>query len=592
MKSILLFFLIFLISASYGQTDDELFKKANDLLYESKIDESFEIYQQLLNKEPKNHKYLRGNAFVYLIKGEFQKSIELNKKAIKYKSDCYNCYCNIARGFALTQQLDSALFYVNKAIELDENNTIGYTLRGEIKEEKGEIFGAMIDYEKTIKLEPDNPEHYIKRATFNFYQGYDALTEKDLTKAIELAPENDTVINTRVRFYSSLGKWEKALKDVNKCIEINPNNSEYFSTRGAIYVQLNNTEKGMADLNKAIELDPENYYAYSNKADLHYTLENMDKYCECAKQAIDIIDKDEPQEHILKNQRIQYNETCNPEHLGYYFHRGWSAYLNENYEESIKHISAGLKIFPDDPMMLNTLGLAYLETDRFDEARKCFEKSIQFEDEMDKSLSVFHMNHDERARKVAAQGIFLQNYYGLGIIEFLNEDFEKALVNTNKAIDISIQIGNHPFISEIYNLRGKIFIQFQMYREALNDFDKAIKLNGNFALPYVNKAFCIILQSNREKVKQFTFSYQGNRTKNMSFRIPKVQINEDAEANLYRAIDLCNTAITIEDDLAYAYLMRAQLKILLNISDYCVDAYKAKELGIEDALEQLGVECE
>jgi hypothetical protein len=48
MKSILLSFFIFLVSVSHGQTDEELLKKANNLLYESKIDESFEIYQQLL----------------------------------------------------------------------------------------------------------------------------------------------------------------------------------------------------------------------------------------------------------------------------------------------------------------------------------------------------------------------------------------------------------------------------------------------------------------------------------------------------------------------------------------------------------------
>src|SRR5688572_27303772 len=62
---------------------------------------------------------------------------------------------------ALAQQayaadtFDLALAHADSAIRMDEAIPGGYKLRGDIKQKKRDMHGALIDYTKAAKLEPD-----------------------------------------------------------------------------------------------------------------------------------------------------------------------------------------------------------------------------------------------------------------------------------------------------------------------------------------------------------------------------------------------------------------------------------------------------
>jgi tetratricopeptide (TPR) repeat protein len=67
--------------------------------------------------------------------------------------------------------LDGAIADYNRAIELDPGVTRAYNNRGLAKYKKGDIDGAMADYNRAIELDPKPAYSYVNRASVKGRKG-------------------------------------------------------------------------------------------------------------------------------------------------------------------------------------------------------------------------------------------------------------------------------------------------------------------------------------------------------------------------------------------------------------------------------------
>jgi len=148
--------------------------------------------------------------FLKQSKGDLDGALADLNKAIKFKPNYAGAY--LSRGFVkrFKGDLDGALVDFNKAIEIAPNSTdndvtqngdpsraladfdaMVYVNRGEVKQLKGDLDGALVDFNKGIELNPSNPKYaitYANRGAMKYVRGDTNGAKADFEKAIALNP--------------------------------------------------------------------------------------------------------------------------------------------------------------------------------------------------------------------------------------------------------------------------------------------------------------------------------------------------------------------------------------------------------------------
>src|ERR1019366_198984 len=96
------------------------------------------------------------------------------------------------RGIAKKQkgELDGAIADYNRAIELDPRVVIGYNNRGTAKSAKGDLDGAIADYNRAIELDPRFVIGYLNRGNAKTQKGDLDWASADYSSALELDPRD------------------------------------------------------------------------------------------------------------------------------------------------------------------------------------------------------------------------------------------------------------------------------------------------------------------------------------------------------------------------------------------------------------------
>lgn len=163
-------------------------------------------------------------------------------------------YTQKGRDLLEKQEYVEALVNLNKAIELDPNQSAAYFLRGNIKDNFEDKHGAMKDYNLAIEKNP-------KFADALYARGNVKMALQDYYGAIDDYTAVITINENYVEAYFSRGKakqflqaYQDAINDCSKIIQINPKNASAYSMRGILRIEFGDTKNGCLDLSKAGEL--------------------------------------------------------------------------------------------------------------------------------------------------------------------------------------------------------------------------------------------------------------------------------------------------------------------------------------------------
>lgn len=164
----------------------------------------------------------------------------------------------------------NAFKYIDRAIELKNNNHNYYNLRGISKTGLGLYKDALEDYLKAIELAPDEAIYYSNAAMSmtDLYMHEKSIEYID--KALSLDPDNDSLINKAGMVYENAGYLTIALNYYEKAIKINSKNISYFIDIAHVKIKLKYYESALNDINKALSVDSKSIPAYNTRADIYF----------------------------------------------------------------------------------------------------------------------------------------------------------------------------------------------------------------------------------------------------------------------------------------------------------------------------------
>ncbi|MBN2173508.1 MAG: tetratricopeptide repeat protein [Bacteroidales bacterium] len=184
--------------------------------------------------------------------------------------------------------LNGALNDFNQAIMLGKNDYKAYANRGAVYSDMKVYDKALQDYEKAIAANGSDP-----KLLGNY--GYVKLKTGDFSGAIRLF---DRVVRTQgatPEIYANrgtakynLGNFKDAINDYTTALEMNPGYLNAVFNRGLARLNSNQNELAIGDFKKAVEIEPDHAESYANMGIAWSRLGKVNKAIESYNRAIEI----------------------------------------------------------------------------------------------------------------------------------------------------------------------------------------------------------------------------------------------------------------------------------------------------------------
>ncbi len=130
----------------------------SDLLMSSnKADEAYDMVTEYLNKEPENTDLKNALAKIYNMKEMYKDSKEISFRLIDEEDPGYGPYLNLADVYLDTYDYDSAIYFAERALEIDNQLNEAYYILGKAHRAKEQVYNAYNAYSKVLEYDQGDP---------------------------------------------------------------------------------------------------------------------------------------------------------------------------------------------------------------------------------------------------------------------------------------------------------------------------------------------------------------------------------------------------------------------------------------------------
>jgi tetratricopeptide (TPR) repeat protein len=151
-----------------------------------------------------------------------------------------------------------------------------YENRGFARQAKGDLDGAIADYNHALELDPNDAVASYRRGLAHQAKQDWTDAEADYSQVLSLNPENADAFSNRGFVKQAQGDLDGALADYAQALLINPKIPKAYYNEGLIKVQKNELDAAIEAYDKALDLDPNMAIAYYNRGNAKNTEGNLD----------------------------------------------------------------------------------------------------------------------------------------------------------------------------------------------------------------------------------------------------------------------------------------------------------------------------
>ncbi len=150
---------------------------------------------------------------------KFSCAIEAYGKYLASDTDAVVLF-RIAHCYKSTGNMEMALEYIDKAIELAPDDLFYVQFKAELHGYRGDFDSAVAVMAKSVEAEPANPSHYYMRGEYKLMKGDFDGAVNDFTVAISLVPEVAANYLCRGRAYLMKNELGLAKNDFITCVKL------------------------------------------------------------------------------------------------------------------------------------------------------------------------------------------------------------------------------------------------------------------------------------------------------------------------------------------------------------------------------------
>ena len=212
-----------------------------------RFEEAVGDFDRYIKQEPKDPGALLNRGACYLFLKDTLRALNDYNKAIKLDRYDPEGYIRRGRLYASKQDFKKAIEDLDHAISLDSTNTFAYFNRALMHSENNNPKQAMDDLDKVLKEDPGNAltlyNRSLLRAQLQDYEG--ALDDMD--RVISINPGNVLAYFNRAGYFIEMGRWQDALEDYNMAIALYPDFAKAYMNRSYVENRMGRLRASKAD---------------------------------------------------------------------------------------------------------------------------------------------------------------------------------------------------------------------------------------------------------------------------------------------------------------------------------------------------------
>ena len=525
-----------------------------------RYEEAVSDYVKLLEIEPKDESGWHNMTLCYLQLKEYDKAVECIDRMLDYWPQKAPLYTLKAQAYFAQKDTAAAMASIDRALEINPYEGQAWSMRAAVYAGREEYKLAEEALDKTIQQMPREAGHYINRALARYHQrnlrgamtDYDTALEMDSAnyighfnrgllraqvgddnRAIEdfnfvlkLEPDNMIALFNRALMLNNTGDYRGAIRDINAVIKEFPNFWTGYQFRAEVRRKIGDTKGAELDEFKVLKAQMDQRYGGKKPQNTKRTRKVSDRTMEDYNKLVeaDTSEDESPTYESEYRGKVQNRRTeLTPEPaLVLTYYTGQSDFQRKMYNKELERLNR-LGVLPA------RLVLTHHEVS-LDEAR------------IQKHFSSIQALSD----KIARQPDNTLLYLARSIDEYLVQDFEKALADADRAIELDssyllayymrVQIrmknqevrmaeksevpsagevkwtfdasrseyqaafddcdrilAREPDFAGCYYNKGNIYMQLKLWPEAIKAYTQAIKLHVDYAEAYYNRGVAYIL---------------------------------------------------------------------------------------------------
>jgi serine/threonine-protein kinase len=228
-----------------------------------------EHYNQALAMKDDDAWFYDARADAYFLLGDYEQGLADLERASQLEPEQRDFFTQAGDMFLHeVEDPERALEYYTRAVERSPDEGWVYADRAAAHEALENYGAALADLDRAIELNPENSSFYIGRGQLYLYalEDLDAALA-DLNRAVEVDAENPEAFAERAAFFQSYaGDLEAALEDRSRALELEPDGPWRYVDRALVYREMGREEEALADMHRCLELDPHYYWCAWERA--------------------------------------------------------------------------------------------------------------------------------------------------------------------------------------------------------------------------------------------------------------------------------------------------------------------------------------
>jgi tetratricopeptide (TPR) repeat protein len=500
---------------------------------------ALQYYTKALENDPTNAVYYESVGLLQEKLGNAEEAEKSFLKSLELQEN-YSTANRLGIFYYKQKKYEKAIFYYQKAISLSEKDAVLWGNLGLAFEDQGNLQEAENAYLRAADLNEIDGSSHNRLGLFYYNQ-------KDYTKAItwyklalEKQPESFVYMGNLGLAYEDLGNFAEAEKAYLRAADLNEIDGSSHNRVGIFYYNQKDYTKAISWYKLALEKQPEYFVyignlglAYENKGDLqeaesaylhaarlnhtdgsssnrvglfYYNRQEYSRAIPWYKQALE---KEPGNLVYLENLALAYdfeNQWSaslplyekllqrSPEDHYFEFRLGVALYKTGNPLLALEHFIKIKQHISNDLVYLDYLGNAYELTGDAKEAFNVYMEALKMAPENDyfnNKVGIQYFNKGDQASLYKALDYYQKAinskpdiaayHYNKGLVySSFDDGFEQAQSAYEKAISIE------PYSDLYHNEYGVLLFRNQLYKEAIEEFKKAIELNDSSAVYFTN----------------------------------------------------------------------------------------------------------
>eukprot|EP00668_Euglena_longa_P029119 GGOE01036463.1.p1 GENE.GGOE01036463.1~~GGOE01036463.1.p1 ORF type:complete len:616 (-),score=176.94 GGOE01036463.1:177-2024(-) len=288
-----------------GGTGDGLHAAMGECLtFLGSFQEALPALQEAIRQQPEDGMSHALAAFAHRALGDMEAALTAVERACELDPDRSNWHAMRGQMLEAVAKSDEAIAAFERSLQLDcksESAADTYYCRGMIRGKRGDVDGAVHDFDSALQLNGNHELAIAKKAQWLEEQGKneDALVLWE--KLVAVIPDDVKALTYRGKCLARLSRNEEAQRDLEKAIERSNGSCEPHKALGAMRWQAGQKEEAYSLWRKGSLVDPTDLYCHylqavyqAESGNPKAALEALDKAVKCSA---------EPPPEVLELQR-------------------------------------------------------------------------------------------------------------------------------------------------------------------------------------------------------------------------------------------------------------------------------------------------